>query len=290
MIPVLYRVPDWIPGLGGQPITSFGVMLLAAFLGAGLLFVRRLRGRDPLEPTGGATGAPARGWELVVAAAIGGIVGAKLLHLGVHWALDLPTGGLGRAGLHWFGGLVGGAAAAFWQADRAGIARGRVAGAAAPALALGYAIGRVGSFLVGADYGLPTALPWGVAFPAGAPPTTPANLLARFGVHAPAAALAGDFARVHPTQLYEAVLSLGFLYVLERRRSAVDAARGWRLLGLFLILHGCARSAAELLRAKQDHLAGPVTADLLLALAAVAVGVAMRGRTRTSFRATEPAA
>lgn len=77
---------------------------------------------------------------------------------------------------------------------------------------------------------------------------------------------------------------------LERRRSGAAAPAGWRLLGLFLILHGCARTAVEFLRARQDQLAGPVTADLLLALAVVVTGVAMRGPMGLSSRAREPAA
>jgi phosphatidylglycerol:prolipoprotein diacylglycerol transferase len=43
--------------------------------------------------------------------------------------------------------------------------------AASPGLALGHAIGRVGCFLVGDDYGRPSTLPWAVAFPKGLPPT-----------------------------------------------------------------------------------------------------------------------
>jgi phosphatidylglycerol:prolipoprotein diacylglycerol transferase len=65
---------------------------------------------------------------------------------------------------------------------------GAVADAIAPSLAIGQAIGRIGCFLVGDDYGVPTALPWGMAFPHGVPPTTE---------------------RVHPTQLYESAWLLG---------------------------------------------------------------------------------
>ena len=38
-----------------------------------------------------------------------------------------------------------------------------------------YAIGRMGCFLVGDDYGYPTDVPWAVAFPEGAPPSTAAS-------------------------------------------------------------------------------------------------------------------
>jgi len=52
----------------------------------------------------------------------------------------------------------------------------------APFLVLGHGIGRIGCFLVGDDYGVPSNLPWACAFPKGLPPT---NI------------------PVHPTQLYE---------------------------------------------------------------------------------------
>lgn len=271
MLPVLFRVPEWIPILGDQAVTSFGALLLLAFLVAGALFAHRLRVHRP----------DAVGWDLVVTAAVAGIVGAKLLHLAVHGVLGLPSGGMGRAGLAWFGGLGAGAAAVFWHARRQGLDVGVVAGAAAAPLALGYAVGRIGSFLVGAEYGHPTAQPWGLSFPAGTPPTTPANLLAEYGVTAPAGALAGDFVRVHPTQLYEAVLSLGVFAVLWRlggpRRQ--HPVRGWRLFGLYLVLGGGARLVGELARLKRDHLVGPLTVDLLLALCVVGVGAALwRGR------------
>lgn len=277
MIPVLFRFPEWIPLLGGQAITSFGVLLLAAFLAAGALFARGLRASRP----------DSRPWELVVTGAVAGLVGAKVLHLAVHAALGLPGGGLGRGGLDWFGGLALGAGAVLWQARKARLSLALVAGAAAPALALGYAIGRVGSFLVGADYGLPTTLPWGVAFTAGAPPTTPANMVMIFGADPAAGAWSGEHVRVHPTQLYEAALSLGILAWLLKAR-----ARGWAALAWFLILSGTARAVVEPLRAKRDVLFGPVTVDLILALATVMIGLYLRGRRKEGAsipQATEPA-
>ena len=62
--------------------------------------------------------------------------------------------------------------------------------AGAIAVAIGYAVGRMGCFLRGDDYGVPTDLPWGMSFPKGLPPTT---------VH------------VHPTQLYEIARLTGHL-------------------------------------------------------------------------------
>lgn len=284
MLPILFRIPEWVPIVGDEAITSFGALLLMAFLLGGTLFVRRLRGHRP----------DAVGWDLVVTGAVAGIVGAKLLHLAVHGLLGLPSGGFGRGGLDWFGGLAAGAAAVLWHARSQGFATGAILGAAAAPLALGYAIGRIGSFLVGADYGLPTTLPWGVSFPAGAPPTTPANLMAEFGVTVPAGARTGtlgDFVRVHPTQLYEAALSLGIFGILLRAESRRNGSRvsGPRIFGLYLVLGGVARALVELVRVKPDRLFGPVTLDLILALAAIAVGVALRTHREHNVQPSEVA-
>jgi phosphatidylglycerol---prolipoprotein diacylglyceryl transferase len=266
VIPVLFQIPEWIPLLGGQPITSFGVMLLAAFLAAGKLFVDAVRADAP----------DARGWDLVVTAAVAGLLGAKALHLAVNGLLDLPTS-LGRAGMNGFGGLVAGSAAVLWQARAQGLDMGRVAAAAAAPLALGYAVGRIGSFLVGSEYGVPTAMPWGVTFPAGAPPTTPVNLLGLFGAESPAGAMRGDYVRVHPTQLYEAALSLGIFWAVRRdHRRDRSRTGGWNVAGLYLVLYGAARLLMEPVRAKSDHLVGPVTVDMLLAAAVLGIGVWLR--------------
>ena len=55
---------------------------------------------------------------------------------------------------------------------------------AAP-LALGYALGRVGCFLVNDDYGIPSSVPWAMKFPNGLPPTTVMNLRAMIGEAVP---------------------------------------------------------------------------------------------------------
>ena len=267
MIPVLARVPEWVPLVGGQAITSFGALLLVAFLVAGRLFVRALRTEEP----------DARGWDLVVTAALAGVLGAKAMHLALNGFLGLPTA-LGRSGLHWFGGLAAGAAAVLWHARARGLHPRRVAGAAAAPVALGYAIGRIGSFLVGSEYGLPTTLPWGVAFPAGYPPTTPANLMAHFHASVPAGSVHGDFVTVHPTQLYEAALSTGIFVAVHRawRRRNGSRMGGWAILGLFLTLHGAARGAVGPIRASAG-LMGPLVVDLLLA-AVVVGGLLLVGR------------
>lgn len=99
---------------------------------------------------------------------LGGLVGAKLF-----WAVEFRDQApfsallLSRGGLSWFGGFVGGVSAGLWALHRRDIPLMAALAAAAPALAISHAIGRIGCFMVGDVYGRPTDLPCGVAFPEG---------------------------------------------------------------------------------------------------------------------------
>jgi phosphatidylglycerol---prolipoprotein diacylglyceryl transferase len=131
--------------------------------------------------------------------------------------------------------LVGGVGAGFWMLRRQHVPIVPALAAATPALAAGHAIGRIGCFLVGDDYGRPSDLPWAVAFPEGLPPTT---------------------VPVHPTQLYEAaaLAALAWLLVRWRRAGPSDAI----VLGRYLVLAGSIRFAVEFIRVNARIL-GPLT-------------------------------
>jgi phosphatidylglycerol:prolipoprotein diacylglycerol transferase len=183
---------------------------------------------------------------------LGGLAGAKLLWVFEHSGEE-PVFSLlfSRGGLSWFGGFAGGVLAGLVVMHRKGLPKVAVLAAATPALAAGHAIGRIGCFLVGDDYGRPTSLPWGVAFPEGLPPTT---------------------VPVHPTQLYEAaaLIPLGFLLLRCRRRGASSSF----VLGLYLVLAGAIRFAIEFLRVNERVL-GVLTVAHLASVAAVAVGLVL---------------
>ncbi len=92
-----------------------------------------------------------------------------------HPFLDLL---LSRAGITWYGGLIGGTLLVTLATHFHGLSTRVVASCVATAAPFGQACGRIGCFLVGDDYGRPTDLPWGIAFPLGAPPTDGVDLLA----------------------------------------------------------------------------------------------------------------
>src|SRR5690606_35384200 len=118
---------------------------------------------------------PDLAWDLLVWIAIGGLAGAKAYYLALHIqdVIADPIGSIfSRGGFVWYGGFIGGVMAYYWQVRTRRLPTATMFDATAPALAIAYAIGRVGCFLVGDDYGLPTDSRVGVAFPDGAPPST----------------------------------------------------------------------------------------------------------------------
>ncbi|HLG60206.1 MAG TPA: prolipoprotein diacylglyceryl transferase family protein [Vicinamibacterales bacterium] len=235
MYPVLFRIGDF-------EITSFGVLLGVAALAGIWMFDRELK----------RSGLPGDAIDAAVAGVIGGILGAKLL-----WAVEFsgsaPLADLlfSRGGLSWFGGLIGGVGTGLLMLRRRRVPVVRALAAATPALAVGHAIGRIGCFMVGDDYGRPTDLPWAVAFPEGRPPTT---------------------VPVHPTQLYEAAALAGVAWVLVRwRRSGVADSL---VLGRYLILAGSVRFAIEFIRVNL-RIIGPFTLAQVIALSLVVAGVGL---------------
>ena len=226
--------------IGPLTIHSFGVMMALAFVTAGLVLVWQLRkkGIDPQIT-----------YSLVIAAIIGGMVGAKVHYLIIHPDQFSQAVFSGR-GLVWYGGLMGGALAVTLVAWRSKYRVAVIADAAAPALAVAYAVGRMGCFLNGDDYGKPSGLPWAMAFPKGDPPTT---------------------TLVHPTQLYEILASLAIfailVWVLAPRLKRVGV-----LIWSYLCLAGVERFLVEFVRTNQPVLLG-LTQQQWISVGLVVVGV-----------------
>jgi len=252
-----------LPIIGRLTITSFGVMMALAFLAA-YQVARSEFGRMGKDPELAA--------DLLLGALIGGIVGAKLYYVFLNWDLTVrdPFGMLfSRAGLVWYGGLIGGSIGVIAMIRRRGEPILPLADGLAPAAALGYAIGRMGCFLVGDDYGRPTDSWVGVAFPEGAPPSTAGNLRDAFGVAVPDSIPDAAVLEVHPTQLYEVGLSLLIFFVLWRLRGTRPV--GW-VFSLWLVLAGLERFLVEFFRAKDDRFLGALTLAQIFSIAMVGLG------------------
>jgi phosphatidylglycerol:prolipoprotein diacylglycerol transferase len=252
LFPTLFRIGEF-------ELSTFGLMMVAGFLAAGAMNARSY-------PQAGIPRDLA--WDLLVWAMVGGVLGAKLWYVGEQVARDpglasslFEWGGplFSRGGLTWYGGLLGGAAAAIAGGVRRGVRPLALASASAASLAVGQGLGRIGCFLVGDDYGAVSDVPWAIAFPQGLPPTE---------------------APVHPTQLYEAAWLFAAGWILWRRRASSPLA-----IAEYLVLAGLGRFWIELLRTNPPAL-GPLTNAQLVALACMALGALawLRARARMPDR------
>jgi phosphatidylglycerol:prolipoprotein diacylglycerol transferase len=197
--------------------------------------------------------------DAAIAGVIGGMAGAKLLWVFEHIREEPFTDLLlSRGGLSWFGGFAGGILAGLAVMRWRRLPKIAVLAAATPALAIGHAIGRIGCFLVGDDYGRPSNLPWAVAFPQGLPPTS---------------------VPVHPTQIYEMVALVPLAWLLFRWRKQGRSDRF--VLGAYLVLAGAIRFLIEFSRVNVRVL-GVLSTAHLASLVAMTIGVALlRGAKRS---------
>lgn len=247
MYPVLFQV-------GPLGLRTFPLVLAVAVLVGGKLAAAefRRRGLDPGLAS-----------DFLTPVVILGLAGARLVHVLLFdpsWYLAHPVDvlSLWAGGLAFQGALVAGLGTAAWFCWRREVGFWRFADGVVPSLALGQAIGAVGSFLNGSSYGTPTALPWAVVF------TDPRGQ-APLGVP------------LHPTQLYEAlggILLFGGLWGVRTR-----LRRDGALLLLYLV-GATALALLDLVKADALWIAEAVPAGPVMSLLALTGAAVMRGRRR----------
>ena len=258
MYPVLFRI-------GNFTFYSFGLMAALSIILPALFVARPLikkaRVRNDFI------------YEAILGTAIGGFVGARIWYLFENWATVKHNfwGSLfSGTGFVWYGGLVGGVLTVMVIARLRKVNLGVLFTAAAPALAIGYAIGRVGCQLAGdGDYGKPSTLPWAMGYPHGTVPTPP-------GV------------RVQPTPIYEILIMLVVFWVLWRM--AKKDQPPWYVFGWFLVLSAVERFPIEFLRRNPIwfwHLTQPQW--VAIASFVLGVGLILATRHKPAAQVTPPA-
>ncbi len=240
MIPVIFQI-------GPIPLNSFGLMMICCFFAAWkrLSISFEEAGEDPLlaEP-------------LIVLGAITGFVGSRINYILTNRAEFLAdpaamifTG----AGFVFYGGFLCAAAGSYLFLRSKKKSFIHFADLGAPALAIGYAVGRIGCHLSGdGDYGGPTTLPWGFSYLLGIVPTHPGVL-------------------VHPTPIYETIVALLIAWALLHLQRNGMLSRTGRLFGLYLLLSAIARFLVEFLRIE------PMTRFGITEAQVVAIFVALAG-------------
>jgi phosphatidylglycerol:prolipoprotein diacylglycerol transferase len=204
LLPILFRI-------GSIEIHSYTVCMLTAYMVTAILGYREAKRRHRLTESTLMAGS---------AGLLGGVLGSKLFMIvflgpAEFWRL-LPTIPFHGAAL--VGGLIGGYAAVtiterVLHVDRC------TGDLIAPFMPLSQAIGRLGNFLAGDAYGMPTTLPWGV-YQAGAVR--------------------------QPVQIYEMILDLAlFAFLLRKHRGSF---RDGELFQMYIIGYSLIRFPLEFLR------------------------------------------
>ncbi len=232
-----------IVDFGPVGIHSYGVMMATAFITVVFLLQSELKRRNFV---------PEFASTIVMAAAIGGIVGAKLYSVFLDGQFSFREV-FSTSGLVWYGGFIGGCLSviiAIYRSPNPFLPTIELVG---PTVVLGYGIGRIGCLLAGdGDYGPPSDVPWAMAFPNGTVPTD---------------------VPVHPTPIYETLLSTAFFGVLWSQRRKYERYPGL-MFGASLIALGVERFIAEFWRITPRVL-GWMTAAQLISIVALVLGITL---------------
>lgn len=170
------------------------------------------------------------------------ILGARGLYVAAHWdqfqGRPLDVFRTWEGGLTMYGGAVPAAILGMAWLRRAKVDAWDAADAMAPSLALGLGLTRIGCFLSGCCFGVPTNLPWGVVFP-------PDSHAGSIHPNTP----------LHPAQLYDSLIGFtifALLLLLDRRR----LPKG-QLFLVLLVLTSASRFLLDLVRT-YDRTAYPI--------------------------------
>ena len=264
--------PTMIPflHLGPLSIPTFGLMVAAGLLAAAYLLQADFDRRRPFLQKGGVLKKDEKqtphdeGFLIIGIAGLTGLVGARLYHVleSPRELLADPSVLISRFGFAWFGGFLGGFIALLFLARHFQIPTLEFMDLCSPAACVGYAIGRIGCLLSGdGDYGIPTALPWGMSFPNGVVPTTE---------------------RVHPTPIYEFIAWMVIAAVLwQLGKKALTGARpSGEIFSAYLILTGLARFLVEFIRINPRSFLGMSNAQTA-SLVSVVIGLFLAWKLRS---------
>jgi phosphatidylglycerol---prolipoprotein diacylglyceryl transferase len=168
---------------------------------------------------------------------------------------------LWQGGMSFHGGFLGVIVACWAFARSQKLRLDQILDLAAASVPFGLGLGRLANFINGELYGRVSDVPWAMVFPEG-----------------------GSLPR-HPSQLYEAILEGGALFLLGRiathRYHAL--AHPGRVAGLFALTYGLVRIMVEFFREPDVHIgltAGFLTRGMILSLPMILIGVWLLLRSR----------
>lgn len=233
-------------------VKSFGLLLSLSFLAGIALCLRRGRRRGLDD---------ALILDLCFAVLLSSLAGVRLFYVLAHPGDFQPwyrVFFIWEGGLVLYGGILLATATVWWLCRRRGVPFLVMADVMAPAVALGIGLTRIGCFLNGCCFGVPTHLPWGVRFPSGS-----------------AAAHVFGHAHIHPVQIYSSLAGFAVFALLllgERRPGPAG-----RTFARFLALYGVTRFGEDLVRyyEPQMYIAQGLTNNQAISLLLLALGSAL---------------
>ena len=264
--------------LGPLAISPHGIGIALGFLAGAQLMVRRARrfgGPDEEDI-----------WNSLFYALIGAIVGARVGYVLGHLS-EVTEGGddllgvfkIWEGGISLIGGITGAVLFMLPYVRRRNMGFWRTADLAAPGLALGIVIGRIGDLIIGDHLGKPTdfALGWRCGGEAGAGPALPAERYFQISEQASPPSLGCYDVALHQTALYDffsTLLLLGVLLWLGRRVHKT----GFMIL-VFTVWYSAMRVISDFLRVDKRYfgLTGSQLMTLAVGLTCVALLLRYRG-------------
>ena len=205
--------------------------------------------------------------DIVVWVFLGAIVGARLFYL---VQFDRPLCQvffLTGSGLVFYGGFIGGLLALLVYARVFALPLRPLLDLAAPFVALGEAITRIGCLCNGCCWGAPTRLPWGIHFPRYSFPwhqqVNDGRIWADTSHSLP----------VHPTQLYM-TLGLMVLFVALLLLLRQNVTKGRVFCG-YLIGYGVLRGVVESFRGDSAHDLLGMTVSQVISISLILVGIVL---------------
>lgn len=257
--------PDLL--LFGQEVPSYTLMVILGYLsGFAVAWKRRLR--YCLMPT-----------ELIGIYALGGagaFLGGKAFFviqgipqfLEEHAQTGISFGTyVTQAGFVFYGGLIGSLLCIALAAKLSHIHVWNALNCLLPALPLGQAFGRVGCFLVGCCYGMPSPIGFYMD---------------------PGATSSPQGVRLFPIQLVESACCLGIFFLLLRLSRHANSPNAL-LTGTYLLCYGAARFVIEFFRYDSVRgFLGPLSVSQWFSIGAMAAGTCMLARCRQTPQAVAP--
>lgn len=260
--------------IGSFEVRYYGIILMLGAVAGAVLATREAKKRGY---------SPDIVWDLMIYLLIGGIIGARLWHVltptptaGVTagWYLTHPLDALNirKGGLGIPGAVIGGLIAMYFYTRKHNLNFLHWVDIAAPALALGQAIGRWGNYVNQELYGAPTNLPWKLYI-------DPQHRLPGYE----------NISYYHPLFLYESLWNLANMFILLTMSWKYgDRLKDGDIFLTYLVIYPIGRFLLDFLRLDKPVVGGLDINQVVMIIVAISAATLLFLRHRPTAVTPEP--